>query len=59
MAPRTPRNTVKTNSLPKVGDEIALKGKVTRVAGDTITVRINANGQLSTAKADYLLRQDD
>lgn len=57
--PRTPRETVTVRRLPKVGDEITIRVKVTRVADDMVTVMIPANGQRTTARAEYLLKDED
>lgn len=57
--PRTPRETVKVRRLPKVGDEITIRAKVTRVTDELVTVMIQANGQRTTAEAALLLDWDE
>jgi len=61
--PRTPKSTIRTRRLPKVGDEIMVRVKVTRVDADadspSLTVMLPWNGQKSTGPAKYLLGDED
>jgi hypothetical protein len=59
--PRTPKSTVKVRRLPKVGDVIMIPAIVTRVGHgieEPMTVGIKASGHLTTARAEYLLKDD-
>jgi hypothetical protein len=64
-APRTPRNTVNVRRLPKEGDELLVKVRVTRVhqaehaINDRITVEIPGFRVPVTAQASYLLGRED
>lgn len=59
-SPRTPKNTVSVRRLPKEGDEIILRAKVTRLGrnsydtADTVTVRIAGYSVPVTLSAEYL-----
>jgi hypothetical protein len=63
--PRTPRNTLSLRRLPKVGDEIMMKVKVTAVWDQGpgrephLTVMIPANGHKTTGPARDILGLDD
>jgi hypothetical protein len=62
---RTPKNTVKVRRLPKEGDELLVRVKVTAVhpgaheANDRITVRVPGFNIPVTAQASYLLGEED
>jgi hypothetical protein len=62
---RTPKTGVRIKRLPKEGDEITLRAKVTALGrnghntADTITVRIPGFAYPVTLLADYLNGADD
>jgi hypothetical protein len=62
---RTPKDTVKVRRLPKAGEEITLRARVTRTGrngfdtADTITVQIPGYPAPVTIAADYLNKLED
>jgi hypothetical protein len=63
--PRTPKETVKIRRLPKVGEVVTIKARVTRVGrnawdtADTVTVKIPGHSIPVTAVAEYLLSDEE
>ena len=62
---KSPKETIKVNRLPRPGEEITLRARVTRTGrngydtGDTITVRIPGYPAPVTINAAYLNQLED